>query len=326
MFRIYIPFHRAQGIGGPVTFMRNLKKYLDDNNYSYQEKPWFARAVFFPIAISYKTLRVIKLFRGKVIQRLDGVYYPSKHSDKYSEYNAQMKDIYINYADHVIFQSEYSKRQVFEMFGPKPNNEYTIIPNGADIEVFYPKSSGTDESIDIIKVVTTGNFRNIDMILPVIEAIDKLIGRGYNIELSLIGPISIAEKEDILSRNYVSNEIFERQNDLADKLRDSDLFIYSHLNPPCPNSVIEAICCGLPVVGFDSGSLRELCFFNEELFAYVSEDVFQRYEDFDPVKLADKLLLAISDYDRFKAKAMDFSSYYSMDKCARAYIEVFGSA
>ena len=40
--------------------------------------------------------------------------------------------------------------------------------------------------------------------------------------------------------------------------RSAHLMYCAEVNPPCPNSVIEALACGLPVIGFDSGSLKEL--------------------------------------------------------------------
>jgi glycosyltransferase involved in cell wall biosynthesis len=45
---------------------------------------------------------------------------------------------------------------------------------------------------------------------------------------------------------------------LADVLRDHDLFLIASWHEPCSNALLEALACGLPVVYRDSGGNREL--------------------------------------------------------------------
>lgn len=40
--------------------------------------------------------------------------------------------------------------------------------------------------------------------------------------------------------------------------RSAHIYFSAEVNPPCPNAVIEALACGIPVLGFDTGSLSEL--------------------------------------------------------------------
>ena len=40
--------------------------------------------------------------------------------------------------------------------------------------------------------------------------------------------------------------------------RSGHVFFSAELNAGCPNSVVEALACGLPVIGFQTGSLPEL--------------------------------------------------------------------
>jgi len=296
MKKIFIPFKSYNGnVGGPITFMKNLKVEFDKSGVEYQSKPWFAKCMFFPMSSSQHSIRFVKAFGGKIIQRLDGVYYPSKNPENYKNANRGMQHVYSKYSDYVIFQSEYSKKQVFEMFGSLEKGKYSLICNGANQNIFYPiECKGIHKKV---RFITTGSFRNKDMIDPVIKALDLLEEKGYDFELNLLGPIKVENKESILAKKYVVNSQSKDQHIIAEALRNSDVFIYSHLNPPCPNSVIEAVSCGLPVVGFDSGAMTEICHFNKELFAYVSEDVFQVYEDFDYKKLAEKLELSIGNFD-----------------------------
>lgn len=320
---IFIPFGRFTKIGGPGTFMRNFKVFLDNKSFSYLDTPEKAKVIFFPVKYDLAVLKSIKRNKGKVIQRLDGIYYPAKHQEQYLDLNKAIKDIYLNYADFVIFQSHYSKKQCFTMFGKLKPEQYKVIVNGVDQRIFYP-SAAKGNLMGPWRLITTGNFRNLDMLEPVVKALDQLREKmKLKFILTVIGPVRNEALNRLLLRPYIYHISTASLSQIAERLRESHLFLYSHLNPPCPNSVLEAIASGLPVVGFNSGAMKELLFFAEDLLADVSPDLFQRYESFDHQKLLAKIILALNNYQKYREIALAHSHLYFFELCGKKYLKVF---
>jgi glycosyltransferase involved in cell wall biosynthesis len=321
---IYIPFEvYKQSIGGPATFMKNLQEYLLKRSYKFisnQENYKEADSIFFPISFDEKILKYFKNESLPIIQRLDGVYYPSKHGLKYIYFNRKIKIDYLKYSDFVIFQSEYSKIECFTMLGKIQEEKYKIIYNGADKSLFYPKNKTFIRSKIIF--ITTGFYRNKDMIEPVVLALDAIKNK-YNFELRLIGPVTDNKVKKLMEREYVIYLGVMDKKNIAKELQKSDILIHCQLNPACPNSVIESISCGVPVVGFDTGAMKEVLFFAPELLAYVSDDTFQRYQDFKYERLIEKVELCIEHYNKFKDKFVKYSYLYNFENTFEEYLSVF---
>ena len=321
--KLFIRFPRKTRVGGVDTFLFNLKTYLDRENVSYITHLNGARHIFFPISYCLDTLDQVKSRGGKIIQRLDGIYYPEKHGDQHRELNQAIEHIYHNYADHIVFQSKYSHRQCIGRFGEPKTASHNIIVNGVNKRIFLATERAQQHNPNLFKLITTGNFRNRDMVEPVVMALDQLKKSRLKFELHFVGPLPNHELESYLDRPYITHHGAKSIHEVAQLLRDSHIFIYSHLNPPCPNSVIEAISVGLPVVGFDSGAMAELLFFNTELLAEVNQEDFQCYEQFQPEKLAEKIRMAMLEYDKYAAIARSHTHLYDFDVCGAQYIKTF---
>ncbi|MFA5014533.1 MAG: glycosyltransferase [Actinomycetota bacterium] len=321
---IYIPFNEnTRSIGGPSTFMINLREYLLEAGYPFIEdiKGYKnADGIFFPISFDTKVLNFFKKKNLPIIQRLDGVYYPSKHGLKYIYFNREIKKDYLKYSDFIIFQSRYSRTECFTMLGEIDKSKYRIIYNGTDKNVFYPG----DKKFNRKKIVfaATGSFRNRDMIEPVVLALD-LLSKKYNIEFRVIGPILNSKVAKYTDRPYIKCTGGMDKKKIAGQFKDTDILIHCQLNPACPNSVIEAISCGIPVVGFDTGAMKEILYFCPELLAHVSEDIFQKYIDFKYERLLEKIILCIEDYQKFKIRFLQFSYLFNFKKTFKEYLEVF---
>lgn len=327
MSKLYIPFGKYDFIGGPSSFMFNLKTYLETTGFKYSNNEKGAKNIFFPIEYNVDILNQIQKKKGAIIQRLDGVFYPEEHSKEQLEFNETIRKIYLDYSTHIVFQSEYSKKQCFYSFGEKKTEDYSIIINGVDKNLFFPSTKVDNPPVlgvnFKIKFISTGNFRRKEMLEPVIKALDE-VNKDFPIEFNIVGPVK-DEYRYLIDRDYINYLGKKNLSDIGKLLRENHIFLFSFLNPACPNSVIEAISTGLPVVSFNSGSIHELLDFNKDLLANVSKDLFQKSDDLDYRKLKEKILLCITNFDKYKQISLNNSYLFGFEECGAEYVKVFNN-
>tara|TARA_A100001015_G_scaffold317123_2_gene433220 strand:+ start:736 stop:1791 length:1056 start_codon:yes stop_codon:yes gene_type:complete len=162
-------------------------------------------------------------------------------------------------ANGLIFQSQLSKK-MFQMFGPQVAIPSTIIPNGVSLTEYAPDFR-IKRSENKIEIAITANFRPHKRLVDAIKisvALEKSTGKKVY--------LNVAGKVDKITRRAADGLLTDQVQFLG-TLSKSDLIgLYSkcHIGiapaifDPCPNSVIEMMACGLPVITCSNSGAAEL--------------------------------------------------------------------
>jgi glycosyltransferase involved in cell wall biosynthesis len=104
--------------------------------------------------------------------------------------------------------------------------------------------------------------------------------------------------------------------------RSAHMLFSSDINAACPNSVIEALACGLPVIGYDTGSLAELVTNGAGAIARYGGDVW-KLEKPDAHALADAAQLVLNNQEssRLAARARAVE-LFDIQRIADQYLQV----
>lgn len=259
--KVFMPF-AIKDIGGVATFAEKFSKKLTENKIEVTFTfDWDFDILFIiadcPLSKYFQSLFVAKILKKKIIQRLDGIYTPSSSVGKlYWLYNLKMKIIHDYFADFVVYQSRYSK-SAWETICHKKKRCWTIIYNGVDMEKIKPQETDRQRNTPI-RLLTFAKFRRRDQIEPLITSVKLLDPKKYSFDIfgsyndnlkSIFSPLE--KSENIHFHGKLPHE------KLLEKISKYDIFLFSDQSA-CPNSVIEAMAAGLPVVAFDRGSIPEL--------------------------------------------------------------------
>ena len=262
---IFLPL-RLTKTGGTSTFARKFQSGMQSRGHEVVfEEPARYDALLVPASCHPRFLWRTRRRKIPIIQRLDGVYYPqSVVGSRYRWHNLPLRLVYRSFASKIIFQSEYSRRCASLFLGGPPRVPSTTIYNGVDTTRFSPagEAEAFRQNPEQQVFITWSRFRRADQIAPLLQAL-SLYRERYtaNCRLIIAGDFSgVAQSMLARARQlpYVEYRGVVANSDLPRLARGADAFLFTHQNPPCPNNVLEAMACGLPVCGVADGAMGEI--------------------------------------------------------------------
>jgi len=160
----------------------------------------------------------------------------------------------------IVAQSKWMKEEIKKsaLFG-RFNAE--IIPNGLDTKIFSPCDAGEMRQ-------TLGISHESKIILFVSEATTNL-RKGFHLLAEALQEFTAEEKITLLSvgkgkaelkspLSYIHLENINDDNRLALIYSMADVLVIPSLQDNLPNTALESIACGTPVVGFQVGGIPDI--------------------------------------------------------------------
>jgi glycosyltransferase involved in cell wall biosynthesis len=249
----------------------------------------------------------------RIVQRLDGINWVHRrrrtgmrHFMRAEYGNLILSLIRSRIATHILYQSEFAHRWWDQRFGEK-RPTFSIVHNGVDLSVYRPDGPGTRPVDRYRLLVVEGNLgggydMGLDNGLQLAEILSSQ--HGFTMEVMVVGRIEAQHQAAVQSRSAIPilwTGAVERER-IPEIDRSAHLLFSADLNPACPNSVIEALACGLPVVAFDTGALSELVVGDSGRLVPYGADPW-RLERPDVPALAEAAAEILRDRARFSAAA-----------------------
>ena len=263
--------------------------------------------------------------KGKLptVLRLDGVYYDLDID--YKEKNGEISKAH-SIADAIIYQSNYGKKLCETYLLPRKKNAlYRIIPNGIEKNWVIRKDH------DGMNIVVAAIWRRHKRLKEIIELFLELLEICIDIRLHIIGDICDnleVPHPKIIYYGELSQSRIKEVYEIA------DLHIHLSKRDNCPNTVIEAIGAGVPVLTTNlCGGATEICGqYSGGFVCYEGEDtynpVYSYREEWNilPVPTKVKLLNYLESFYWLKPKEYYFLEEINIRNVAKKYVKVMEEA
>jgi glycosyltransferase involved in cell wall biosynthesis len=278
--------------GGTAKFQRLVSRFPNrptDFTLLYLGSTWLPRDL-------RPLLRLAQRRRAPIVVNQDGVAYPGWAGTATDELNRPLR-LALQAADHVLYQSEFSKRSSDEFLGA-PRGTWEILYNAVDVDHFTPAAELPPGPPVLLLAGDQTQAYRLDLALRTLALVPDarllITGRLVSSPDRLLGELDIGGRVEFVGRYD--------QRQAPEIIRRAHLLLHTKVNDACPSAVIEAMACGLPVVYPKSGGTVELVG-DEAGIGVPHPDGWERDDPPSPEALAEAVPRVLGSLDQFAAAA-----------------------
>lgn len=322
-----VGFPHKAGFGGPGSFQARFEHELEKMGHSVSyasDAEWPDIVLIVGGTKNIKWLRACKKRKIPIIYRLDGINWlhtvpgamqrTAKGWYRSTMINFLYKYIHSFLADYIIYQSEFVSRW-WHLAGWKKARAFSVINNGIDTEKFYPPEIAETPRV----ICLEGNLDYTPYAIEMINDLHLKLSEA-GIAFEVYGGIKFESERKKLS-SEVKYKGMLKPEQLPEVYRNS-IYISLDINAACPNTVVEALASGAPVVGFDTGALKELIRDKGGEVAYYGEDHWKvQYPGSDG--LLEKIMVIYANYPSYSKNARQLAiDEYEISVMVKKYISI----
>jgi glycosyltransferase involved in cell wall biosynthesis len=194
------------------------------------------------------------------------------------------------------------------------------FPNGVDTEKFSPhKSDMIKENYGIPKgstiLITTRRLDRKNNVIELAKAFDVVSDKEEKLYLVIVGDGEQRAEIQKLGNKKIIITGFVKNDEIPNYLNSADIFVIPSLYEATSISCLEAMSCGLPVIGTNVGGLPELIKSNGILCEPNSEALSRAITE-----------MLKSDFQKMGKESRKIAvADYSWDRIVESYITLYKS-
>lgn len=257
--RLWYGGARIGDVGGTLVKLRRLTARFPEQRWRYNLVYLLSNAPY----LTPGALQLLKRRRVPIVLNQNGVFYPAWFAGDWRAMNARMAHAY-HAAGHVFWQSAFCRDAAERFLGPR-KGPGEILFNAVDTRLFAPEAGA--RAPGPFRFLMTGKLDRHMLYRPqaAIEGLAVARGQGLDARLILAGHFDPEVARMIATRSAalgLAAQIEMRgpytQAQAPKIYAAADAYLALTFNDCCPNAVIEAMACGLPVLFNASGGTPEL--------------------------------------------------------------------